>query len=321
MKTNRLLLVFLCVLILFFTLGAADVAHLADPAADGTVPKARLIGVLVTPAPLDLFDMDAYFADHGEEIFSGAEIDQSVTAQYEGKLYAELTDSQLDGNEYVFTGVEGYACFAATYHDGANTYTGNSGDEAISDVHMAIASTDEGENLSMEGTIYACIHGEANTFHYNPIYQAASGEVYAMAGQGASFGGDLTAGASSSHELKEETTTTEGEETSTTGTRIKITVCYVDEPVRVALLQMSGDGNMLSRAEFAPGELPEKLVVENGTAYVIVETTARSFDGQTVTRELFQPGDETLCASYAREDGICVKQWCEIDWNDYRFEG
>lgn len=326
MKTKMIIIILACVLLACFTLGVTDVVRMANTAMGEEHVKDRLIGVFVTTEYLDLFDADGYFNDHANSILSGGEISEAESAEYQGKRYATLSEKSYTSEEtgktfttkeYAFEGLEGFSYFSALYTDGTSTYQGGSGDEAISDGHIAINSTDAGDSISLEGTIYISATGGPTLFYYNPVYQTAQGDVYTMAGQGMSYGDEITSGMSGSHEMKEETTATFADKTESIGSTIKVTVCFMDEPKSVTLVQFDSENNVLSRKEYMPGKLPDRLTAESGAEYIIVETVSSNTElKDTITRELYQLGDETLFAFYCRDDGICVKQYCGIDWND-----
>ncbi len=326
MKTNRIIIIFVCVVLAFFTLGATDVIHMANAVTGEGNAEGRMIGVFVTTQPLDLFDIEGYFNDNAEKILSDGEIGESIIEKYQDRLYATLVEKSYTNEEtgetkviqeYVFEGVEGISYFSALYTDDVSTYRGSSGDDAISDGKVAISSTDEGESVSLEGTIYASTTGGPNAFYYNPVYQTAQGEVYVMTGQGMSYGGEITDGMSGYYELKQETSTTSDNESETISSYVKIGVSFMAAPKSVKLIQLDGESNVLSREEYAPGKLPDSLTVEPNTEYIVVETSSGGTGfSETIVRELYQPGDESLFAFYCRDDGILIKQHCSIGWKD-----
>ena len=328
MKTNKIILIFVCVLLAAFVLGVTDVAHMADTETGEEIANSndRLIGVFITTEHLNLFDMESYINDHANEILSGGEIGASESAAYEGRLYAshveksytsEDTGETTKIKEYAFDGVNGISYYCALISNKAGNYHSNSGDEAICDGNIAIKSTDAGDSVSLEGTIYVSTNGGSAAFYFNPIYQTAQGEVYTVTGQGMSHGGESSEGMSSSHEIKEETSSTMGDETESVVSSVKTTISFIDPPTGVTVIQLNSESQVLSRETYTPGELPDKLTVEPGVDYIVVEIHASGMNGtETTTREIFQPGDDTLCAFYCRIDGICVKQYCSIEWND-----
>lgn len=324
MKIKGIAAVFVCAILLFYALGAAGVIRMADTKAKADSAADRLIGVFVTYEHLDLFDFEGYMRDNVDTIFAGGEISESKRDAYQGRLYAALIDKTYTNPEtgetttypeYVFEGVEGICFFSALYKDDMGDHYSTGSDDAVSDIRASYSSTDDGGSVSLEGTIYISTTGGPDVLYFNPVYQTETGDVYALTGQGLSYGGYKNAGVSGSHSIKEETTSALGGDKQTHGSQTKVTVCYVNAPISVALIQLGDQSEVLSRAEYAPGALPDALKAEPGAEYIIVETRAKDAGGEaSVARELFQPGDESLYALYSRDDGICAKRYSSIQW-------
>lgn len=137
-----------------------------------------------------------------------------------------------------------------------------------------------------------------------------------MSGQGMGHDGELSTGMSSSQTLKEEQTVTIDGESTTISSNIEVSICSMDTPIGACVIQFDEDGNIISREYYVAGDLPFEITTRSDTEYIIVETHMKSRDGkETVTRELFQPDDESLFAFSCRDDGICIKQYCSIVWN------
>ena len=121
---------------------------------------------------------------------------------------------------------------------------------------------------------------------------------------------------SSSQAIKEEQTVTIDGESTTISSNIEVSTCFMDTPIGTSVLQFDEDGNIISSEYYVAGDLPFAITTRSDTEYIIVETHMKSRDGkETVTRELFQPDDESLFAFSCRDDGICIKQYCSIVWN------
>lgn len=324
MKAKITLIVLTCALLLSFVLGATGTITLAkDDVA--TPSKDRLIGVFITMEPLELFDRESYINDNVGELLSGGNISETDSSDCQKKFYASLVERSYTNpdtgetsttKEYVFDGVDGFSYFRANYTDSSSTYSLSSSNGAISDGNVAVNSTDVGESISLEGTIYVSTSAGHITFYFNPIYQTASGEVYAVSGQGMSFG-EYMAGASGSQAISEEQTVVNDGKSETISTDVKVNFVFMDIPTSVSVIQLDRDNNIASAQEYAPGNLPPSITVESNTEYIIVETRTSATDGtETVTRELFQSDDNTLFAFSCRDDGICFKQYCDITWND-----
>lgn len=294
--------------------------QLARPDGETAKSEDRLIGVLVTRDYLDLLDFEAYFQDHTSKILKGGEQEITDTKPYEGRLYAVMTTetrTNEDGEtvtlqNYEFEGVEGsaYFVYSVLEEDGPG-YTATESGEEISDGHTNLFYSDQEEAVELEATIYyAPRTGEdVIDFYFNPVYQTADGQVYAMSGNSTSTNVD-GAGVSFCHTLSEESTQTENGVSKTWRSSVKVTVESVDPPERITVLQMGEDHGILTETSYEPGTLPENLELLSETAYLIVETLT----GGTIKRELVNRDAETMTTFRCREDGICVKQTTTLTW-------
>ena len=320
MKRN--IIIIICILVLLFVAGLCGFT-LAQPDASENAQNDRLIGVLITTEYLDLFDVERYLNDNirkkdGEDITISDD-----SSKYQGRLYATLKYRSLTSKdsgevvttkEYVFGEVKGFSYFYYTITDGDETYNTASGNEAISDGQTNISVTDEGESVTLDGTIYVAAASGNVTYYMNPVYQSADGRVYAMNGSGISFDGD-SEGVAGSQTMDATTTVMENGEKNTYSISVKTTISVMNPPRRVSVLQFDSDDAILSRDEYLPGSLPETITPKQGCSYIILETIKTSpKQGETVFRTLYQREDETLESFYLRDDGVCVKQSTALKW-------
>ncbi len=299
--------------------------QLAMPDATQDAAADRLIGVYITQEHLDLFDMEGYLSDNPLHASDGEIRLDGDSGKYQGRLYATLTERTLTQEitgetvtlpEYVFADTEGISFLAATMlrGEGAENYTSCSSDDAISDGHFGVHSGDDGDAITMEGTVYVAAGSAVRTYYVNPVYQADDGSVYAVTGSGVSFDG-LVEGEAFSQSLHETAAVTDNGSSSQTSTSIDIAFSVMLPPEKIVVLQMDGSGGLISRAEYAPGKLPDAMSLEPDAAYVIVETHARSAEGAPeVSRVLIDDGSEYMETFCCREDGVCVKQNTQLDW-------
>ena len=289
----------------------------------------KLIGVLVTREYLDLFDMERYLNDNIHRISPGGTITiDGDTSRYQGRLYASIvtrthtnpeTGETFEITEFAFEGVEGfhYYCAVVPATVAQGSYSITSADDAISDCHTSVHTSDWEDRISLEGTIYYSPSGTGSiTFFPNPVYQSPDGRIYAVTGTGITSYGDHGEGDLYSQTLEETVTITENGKTKTSHTSIKISFGAMFPPSRIVVRQMDEESRVISSAEYKPGELPETLEISKDTAYIMVETYKQGRDGKTViSRSLFDKDDETLETYYCRDDGICVKQHTSLKWN------
>lgn len=324
------------VLALAFVLGVTGVVPFArqETGDVSAVGGDRLVGVFITTEPLEVLTGGAAGAvealpgaGEGADADAGAGAEALPGAELQlasSRLYATLVDNSfadaetgemVESQTFVFEGVPGMFLFFAKFAIENGFYWGNGGDEAISDMLSALQFSDAGESIELTGTMYVSAARGPAEFIYNPVYQTARGEVYAVSGSGLGFGGEVTAGMSGSHEVRSEQTVVVDGEAAVLTTRIDIGVRYMDTPVAASVLQFDAAGEVVAAQEFAAGKLPEELRVEAGVAYVVVESRmADAAGGEVVERELYEHGAESLYAFDCRDDGMCVKQYCKLVW-------
>lgn len=323
MKNKTFFTVLACILIAIFVLGATNILQFANASTPEKSESSRLIGMLITKEYLDLFDMERFLNDHSSQILRGQKISAQQSSEYKDRIYASLTDEALQNEQgelhtlkkYVFDEIDGIAFFCPEYTDeSGDIYQGSDADDAITDASFAVSSSDEEESLSMEGTIYVSTLNGPTSFFFNPVYQNDAGDVYVETGNGTSHSGDIVAGMSSTHRLNEETSVTVDGKKKTVRTDIAVTVCYMDAPDTVSVLQMDQKNNIIQQDKFETGEFPQELKPNAQTAYFIVETNQANTDA-VLSRELFTISDDNnyLTAFSARSDGICIKQYCSIN--------
>lgn len=320
MKRNSLLLGVCAILIC--TLAACSLAR--EEASDNP-REDKLIGVFITTEYIDLFDFDRYLNENLSGFQGGAIVMDGNNEKYQGRLYASLVPRTLTNEEtgetseileYKFEGIEGIPYFSPTAQDEHGNYTASASDDAISEGHMSIKQGDDENSVSMEGTLYV-VPASMNAYYPNPVYQSADGSVYLVSGSGISASGVHDDGPMMSQTLSADYTVTENGKTKTDSFSVTISVSVMSAPEKIIILQMNADSELLSRHEYVPGTLPESFVPDDKTAFMIVETQKRNFEGKLkVTRNIYGNSDESIETFSARADGVCVKSWTRIAWPD-----
>lgn len=286
---------------------------------EGTVNQDKLVGYVVTTEHLDLFDMESYLEDHLNEIMDGVEITGDTSA-YQGRLYAQEVVEKSTTEDgvpcttiyYNFDHVDGIALLdyeAETILENGEVlsyFNCGTCDEGFFEVAYRSNSTDAGTDNYCEGTIYFPDDAEEIYTCMNPVFQDSEGRLYLTAGH--SF--HTTANGTYSQNLTEEYTSTENGVETVDKTEFKMTVKTVHVPEKVAIVQMSGDNQILDRQEYIPGELPEELTPVEGCAYILVEEYA----GQEVHRQMLEPGGEDITVFTRSEEPWCTADGTRILW-------
>lgn len=297
-----------------------------EDAGEGVMAD-RLIGALVTEQSIGGFCVSDGPAAQGGG-WSGSVIGpEGAATGHPDRLYASLvvrtltdgqTGARTDAREYAFEGVEGIAYFAATVPEDQReeAFIANGSDEAIADGHMSVHVGDSENSTSLEGTIYLSVERKG-VLYINPVYQSADGRVYALRGNGVLLDGVEGEGSVYTYEMEEVQTVREAGEEKSERFSIRLSLVTMRPPREITILQMDAQSAILSRTQYAPGQLPDELALAPEVAYLLVETRGGAPGAQAaVTRAVYGRDDELLPAFYCREDGVCVKQWTQLAWQD-----
>ncbi len=315
---NKKIIAVLCILLLNTLSGC----QLAKVNVGTSLYEDSMVGIFVTTEYLDLFDMEGYLNDNiknfkGGNIFVGADAKKNM-----GRIYATLSERILTNEEtgetstteeYVFP-IEGISYFTATVlpMSGRSSYHTSISDPAISDGHTSFGN----DSTALEGTIYTSISEKALTFYFNPVYQSTDGRVYLTAGTGMTAPMDGE-GTEMSQSMDATTTVTENGKAVTKSFSVKLSVSSMFAPEKIVILQMDTDNKVASCSEYAPDALPKSITPEQRTAYIIVETHKKNAEGTTiVSRNIYGHDMKSIETFSARSDGICVKQWVQIQWHE-----
>ena len=257
-------------------LGAMAIAYAVGASGRASMVKQADIpvGMLVTTQPLPIADDD--------------------------RLYAEYIDG-----EYVFNGVDGMQCFF-TNKDNMDNAIVSHVDAAFTDKSSKLhVIDDDRQNVELRAKLYLGTSFNDILFQ-NPVYQNESGEVYAVAGQGADYSGEE--GMKGSFSLGESVKRYEDGKMMSYGTSVNIDVEVIAVPEKIIVSQFDAEGKLISSESFAPGRLPDGM--ESSAAYIVVGTVSQSGTKYAV----FQPDDNSISALYCRADGVCVNQSCAVSW-------
>lgn len=256
-------------------LGAMAIAYVLGASGNASMVKGKqadiLVGMLVTT--------------------------QSLPESDDGRVYAEYVDG-----EYVFKGIDGMQCFFTNKDDAIASHVDAAFTDKSSKLHVI---DDDRQNVELRAKLYLGTSFDEMLFQ-NPVYQTESGEVYAVAGQGADYSGEEGMGGSFS--LSESVKRYEDGKMMSYGTSVNIDVEVIAVPEKIIVSQFDAEGKLISSESFAPGRLPDSM--NSSAAYIVVGTVS-----QSGTRyEVFQPDDNSISALYCRADGVCVNQSCAVSW-------
>lgn len=270
-------------------------------ATAGTAGRHELVGVFVTVSreengeKVDIWDEDAA----GMKMISR----HDLAGQ---KLYAKRVEGEPVS--YEFPAGCGLSAFVYdVFDENGDSYRSGTYSAEV-DVRNVAYYAGDPSRYELEAVIYATKDAKLY-IRANPVYQTPDGEVYVLSDKPTSYmveGGEGFAAI-----LTQDYKADKGYTTYENST-VKLSVEYVTLPQGYTVLEMDENNQLLRRAEFAPGELPETYTPGSDAAYIILEARA----GEDTTRTIYSPGDASaqMDTYYPGGYGLCIKGYTTIDW-------
>ena len=156
-------------------------------------------------------------------------------------------------------------------------------------------------SVTISGTIYADARGHIQVY-CNPVYQQADGSIYLVTGQSMSSNGMGTM----TFTLSEDSDAYGDVPAWGMSIELDITATYPTE--RVAVLLYGADGSLMSRTEYAPGEVPETIAAGDA-AFAVVEDYTMDDSGEAVVeRQFLTPGESFTTRTLAEGESFYAIQ-------------
>ena len=103
--------------------------------------------------------------------------------------------------------------------------------------------------------------------------------------------------------------------TKTEKSSVKLSLAVKYPTDEVVFIQMDEENQVTYSKTCLIIQIPEKIVPEETTAYIIVEEHKTDENGESViTRTVYGTENETIGIYTARDDGICDKTSIEVNW-------
>jgi hypothetical protein len=314
------------VLAIGFLLVASGLVSLDGGPADAQATQEdRLIGVLVTLDYLDEMNLDL---TPGQAA--------GPDGMYRNRLTATLIQEEHPSEDggtvmmpaYAFEGVDGLELYAPAVEIQGEARHTSRVSPGYGDVKLGYHDKDGGTDLSLEGTLWLA-KGGPEFLVLNPVYQTASGEVYALAGDSVGFSGMDGSDIDSSFAIKQshtwqskgsvmlqENPASQEETTGMYTTTVEVHFRSLQLPEAYAIVQFDADNTVLSREAYAPGEIPETIETLPGAAWLMLEGKPGSLGTANASRVLYEKGDSLLTSYVPRADGLCAPVLSGINWGE-----
>ncbi len=287
----------------------------------------RLVGMLLSEKFLSEFEENK---NKPPQIYEGRSIEEAIekslvdSPKIEATLVTEKLSSDdgktIENSEYQFLQKEVLAYFYYnTKQDEENGLTiSSSVEKNTSDLQVYVKSSDKAKEVQLEGEVlFSLDKNSKEEFLYNIayIYRRADGSIYASDGQsfytpmnhvGDNWGHQIaeTFNQSFSGQMKVE---------DKISINLKTKVVYA--PKQIKILQMDKNNKVIRQAEYPPQEMPEKIIPDSDTKYIIVESIAQDRDNKSVSSyEVYEKNEEMIQTYFGKESGVCEKVNTPIKW-------
>ncbi|HPJ01431.1 MAG TPA: hypothetical protein PKU80_01150 [Candidatus Limiplasma sp.] len=118
-----------------------------------------------------------------------------------------------------------------------------------------------------------------------------------------------------SQTMDETSAVTDNGMTTTKSASVTLSIHCMYAPESIIVLQMDTESSVLSRAEYTPDAMPEKIAADALTDYIIIETHKRDFQNQPMTsRDIYGRDADSIETFSLRDDGFFVSQSTPILW-------
>ena len=266
-------------------------------------------------------------AQEGEGIFVGlfltseclvdsplVEEDGRIYGQIEGTLTDETEDAHEDSIRCVFPGIEGIGFYqmAVRYGEEPLDYCMvPDQDGALQERDTAINIGRDGidQEIAMQGTLIVSSEADRYPAYANKLYQRSDRELYLIPEESPLGAWHIPENDSVS-QTYQETVIKDQEKRATT---VELTITAIPPIEKVVWTQLDQNHHITARAEYAPEDIPDTLIPEASTTYMIVEHFHK---GKTIpdTREIINPETEAITTLSLQTEGYYLAQDTEIRW-------
>lgn len=309
-------------LIVAMTFSITGCTLAVEGAGEETTTQDQLIGAFITTEDMTTFDWEAYLEENLEDLISKGEVSlddmAGNTFGSDQRVYATVdrhgSDEPGDWEIY-FEDLKGICFFVAQWQYGdGGPFIMMTYDDEICEIQDSYNFAGEEDEMELAGTIYILPSMYDTIYYMNPVYQTEAGDIYVVPGGMGDHIGSLELAELKTSYSASYTVTKDGK-TEASKMTISITYKGAYEPSRILVHQMDASNRVVKMEEFEPGKLPEEIITEANTAYMVVET--QHVNGEASTREIYTPnegGDDYFDTFFVTEDGGLGQMSTRIMW-------
>ncbi len=283
---------------------------LAEPNSTEDEKPDQLIGFLITEGTWSSQDIFQTSSDEAARVYA-TNIPEQDSAEVTG-----ISDKNLPVS---FEGIEGPFCFYVIDEfyelDERMSTSTQYADNSVFDSCFSYNVTDQEVAIAIEGSV-AVLPSEISDESYfvHPVFQGEDGRVYVIP-EHSGINAPMV-GMSNSYSISNQSTINDSGIETSSGNSVTVTIYGKYPPVSITILQMNDKNEVISRLDCEPGQLPETLVTEKSTEYLIVEEIVTGAEGlPIVNRTVINHGEEILLTHYLPDNSKWISaQVTALEW-------
>ncbi len=286
---NKRVYAVLAACILIITLSGCQLAL-----PEKSTQQDQLCGIFITfeplPSPLDEMNGEMSLREFQELMQSKA------------KIYAvkKTSGSPSAMPDYFFEGIEGLRFMELYISDEQGGCYTSQVDPGVDGVHISVGN----DAVELTGKLMLDIRFN-RTIYANPVYLTQDGQVYMVQGDGVSYGGRTDAGDWGSTTIEETRTQTENGEKTSRAFRLELKIVGINPLQEAVLKRMDANDSLIAQTLITQDTVPESILLEKDTAYMVVEEHRLDWEGNPVTeRSLLNVNEDELICRFSAGNGI-----------------
>lgn len=242
--------------------------------------------------------------------------DGRIYGQIEGVLPSEETTPEEEIH-CVFPGLSGVGFYqlAIRFGDDPLDYCQiPEHNGAFQDRYTAVhADGEDNQTVSARGTLYISPEAETYPAYPNRVYQLTNQEIYLVPAERPLGEWAIQDGDSVSQTYEETFVRRNGESSFRETLQTEVTVAGITPVEKILWTQLDQRNRITARAQYAPGEVPETLIPEKGTAYLIAEQYHQG-ETEPFQREIITPETDQISTLQLQPEGYYSTQFTDIQW-------
>ncbi len=192
--------------------------------------------------------------------------------------------------------------------------------DPVIDAHLGIYADDESDRVAVDGTVYVSAAQGEIRFSVHPVYREASGKIYIEeVGSSMIVAGNQGEGGRSSLTIRENITLTEDGKEHSEILELTLTAHTMYPAESFVIHQYDENGVLLSSSSYEEKTVPEEVVADKKTDFLVLEMHKRDESGQpAISRSVYGREDNTMTFNILEDERVFRQHTVPVKWSEGR---